>query len=124
MAQKYADDEVLEALLAAGSARQAAKRLGCSLSCVRDRMAKPRFKERYDREKAAALADAIDNLKIRMSSAVDVLSVTMTKEDTPATVKVSAADAILRHGLRYVEQYDIIKRIEALEAAQKAKGDS
>ena len=124
MAQKYADDEVLEALLAAGSARQAAKRLGCSLSCVRDRMAKPRFKERYDRAKADALSDAIDNLKIRMSSAVDVLSVTMTKEDTPATVKVSAADAILRHGLRYVEQYDIIKRIEALEAAQKAKGDS
>lgn len=124
MAQKYTDEEILEALLSAGSARQAAKRLGCSLSCVRDRMAKPRFKERYDRAKADALSDAIDNLKIRMSSAVDVLSVTMTKEDTPATVKVSAADAILRHGLRYVEQYDIIKRIEALEAAQKAKGDS
>ena len=34
MAQKYTDDEILEALLAAGSARQAAKRLGCSLSCV------------------------------------------------------------------------------------------
>ena len=31
---------------------------------------------------------------------------------------------ILRHGLRYVEQYEIVKRLEALEAAQKAKGDS
>ena len=30
MAQKYTDDEILEALLAAGSARQAAKRMGCS----------------------------------------------------------------------------------------------
>ena len=124
MAQKYSDDVILEALLTAGSARQAARRLGCSLSCVRDRLSKPAFKAKYQKIMADALSDAIDNLKIRMSSAVDVLSVTMTKEDTPATVKVSAADAILRHGLRYVEQYDIIKRIEALEAAQKAKGDS
>ena len=124
MAQKYSDDVILEALLTAGSARQAARRLGCSLSCVRDRMAKPTFKTKYEQAKKDALGDAIDSLKIRMSSAVDVLSVTMTKEDTPATVKVSAADAILRHGLRYAEQYEIVKRIEALEAAQKAKGDS
>ena len=119
MAQKYSDEMVLEALLAARSARQAARRLGCSLSCVRDRMAKPTFKTKYEQAKKDALGDAIDSLKIRMSSAVDVLSATMTKEDTPATVKVSAADAILRHGLRYVEQYEIIKRIEALEAARE-----
>ena len=119
MAQKYSDEMVLEALLAAGSARQAARRLGCSLSCVRDRMAKPTFKTKYEQAKKDALGDAIDSLKIRMSSAVDVLSATMTKEDTPATVKVSAADAILRHGLRYFEQYEIIKRIEALEAARE-----
>ena len=124
MAQKYSDDVILEALLAAGSARQAAKRMGCSLSCVRDRMAKPRFKERYDRAKADALADTVCNLQTRMSTAVDVLTKVMTNSETAATVKVSAADAILRHGLRYVEQYEIVKRIEALEAAQKAKGDS
>lgn len=119
MAQKYSDGQILEALLMAGSAKQAARRLGCSLSCVRDRLSKPTFKAKFEKAKADALGDAIDNLKIRMSSAVDVLSVTMTKEDTPATVKVSAADAILRHGLRYVEQYEIIKRIEALEAARE-----
>ena len=124
MAQKYSDEQILEALLIAESAKQAARRLGCSLSCVRDRLSKPAFKAKYEKAKADALGDAIDNLKIRMSSAVDVLSATMTKENTPATVKVSAADAILRHGLRYVEQYEIVKRIEALEAAQKAKGDS
>ena len=119
MAQKYSDEMVLEALLAAGSARQAARRLGCSLSCVRDRMAKPTFKTKYEQAKKDALGDAIDSLKIRMSSAVDVLSATMTKEDTPATVKVSAADAILRHGLRYIEMFDVLKRLEALEAKQE-----
>ena len=119
MAQKYTDDEILEALLSAGSARQAAKRLGCSLSCVRDRMAKPRFKERYDRAKADALADTVCNLQARMSTAVDVLAVMMVNPEIAATVRVSAADSILRHGLRYVEQFEIIRRIERLEASTK-----
>ena len=124
MAQKYSDEKVLEALLAAGSARQAARRLGCSLSCVRDRMAKPTFKTKYEQAKADALTDAIDNLSVQLTSAVDVLAKVMTDSETAATVRVSAADSVLRHGLRYLEQYEIIKRIEALEAAQKAKGDS
>lgn len=119
MAQKYSDEQILEALLAAGSARQAAKRLGCSLSCVRDRMAKPRFKEQYDRAKADALADTVCNLQTRMSTAVDVLAVMMVNPEIAATVRVSAADSILRHGLRYVEQFEIIRRIERLEASTK-----
>ena len=119
MAQKYTDDEILEALLAAGSARQAAKRLGCSLSCVRDRMAKPRFKERYDRAKADALADTVCNLQTRMSTAVDVLAVMMVNPEIAATVRVSAADSVLRHGLRYIEMFDVLKRLEALEQKQE-----
>ena len=119
MAQKYTDDEILEALLAAGSARQAAKRMGCSLSCVRDRMAKPRFKERYDRAKADALADTVCNLQTRMSTAVDVLAVMMVNPEIAATVRVSAADSVLRHGLRYIEMFDVLKRLEALEQKQE-----
>lgn len=118
MAQKYSDEQILEALLMAGSAKQAAKRLGCSLSCVRDRLSKPAFKAKYEKAKADALGDAIDNLSIRLTTAVDVLAKVMTDSETAATVKVSAADAILRHGLRYFEQYEIIKRLEALEAMQ------
>lgn len=118
MAQKYSDEQILEALLMAGSARQAARRLGCSLSCVRDRLSKPAFKAKYEQAKKDALTDAIDNLSVQLTSAVDVLAKVMTDSETAATVRVSAADAILRHGLRYVEQYEIIKRIEALEAMQ------
>ena len=124
MAQKYSDDVILEALLTAGSARQAARRLGCSLSCVRDRLSKPTFKAKYEQAKKDALGDAIDNLSIRLTTAVDVLAKVMTDSETAATVRVSAADSVLRHGLRYIEMFDVLKRLEALEAAQKAKGDS
>jgi hypothetical protein len=42
-------------------------------------------------------------------------------EDTEnaATVRVSAADSLLRHGLRYVEVANILARLEAIEKAQK-----
>lgn len=59
------------------------------------------------------------NLQTRMSSAVDVLAVMMVNPEVAATVRVSAADSILRHGLRYVEQFEIIRRIERLEASTK-----
>ena len=112
MAQKYSDEQILEALLMAGSAKQAARRLGCSLSCVRDRLSKPTFKAKYEQAKADALGDAIDNLSIRLTTAVDVLT-------KVATVRVSAADSVLRHGLRYIEMFDVLKRLEALEAKQE-----
>ena len=119
MAQKYSDEQILEALLMAGSAKQAARRLGCSLSCVRDRLSKPTFKAKYEQAKADALGDAIDNLSIRLTTAVDVLAKLMTDSETAATVRVSAADSVLRHGLRYIEMFDVLKRLEALEAKQE-----
>ena len=119
MAQKYSDEQILEALLMAGSAKQATKRLGCSLSCVRDRLSKPTFKAKYEQAKKDALGDAIDNLSIRLTTAVDVLAKVMTDSETAATVRVSAADSVLRHGLRYIEMFDVLKRLEALEAKQE-----
>ena len=111
MAQKYSDGQILEALLMAGSAKQAARRLGCSLSCVRDRLSKPTFKAKYEKAKADALGDAIDNLSIRLTTAVDVLAKVMTDSETAATVRVSAAE--------YIEMFDVLKRLEALEAKQE-----
>ena len=121
---KISDEKVLAALLENGSIRKAAAALGCSAGCVRDRLKDEQFKKQYEDAKAAALNEATDNLSIKLTTAVDVLAKVMTDSETAATVRVSAADSVLRHGLRYIQQYEIIKRIEALEAAQKAKGDS
>ena len=121
---KISDEKVLAALLENGSIRKAAAALGCSAGCVRDRLKDEQFKKQYEDAKAAALNEATDNLSIKLTTAVDVLAKVMTDSETAATVRVSAADSVLRHGLRYVEMFDVLKRLEALEAAQKAKGDS
>lgn len=116
---RISDEKVLAALLENGSIRKAAAALGCSAGCVRDRLRDEQFKNRFEEAKAAALNEATDCMKIRVSSAVDTLSAVMEDTDNPATVRTSAADSLLRHTLRYIEQADILRRLAALEAARE-----
>ncbi len=116
---RISDEKVLAALLENGSIRKAAAALGCSAGCVRDRLKDEQFKKQYEDAKAAALNEATDCMKIRVGSAIDTLSGVMENADNPATVRVSAADSLLRHTLRYVEAVDILRRLAALEAAQE-----
>ena len=47
------------------------------------------------------------------------LSTTMADENAPHSVRVSAADALLRHTVRYVESANILARIDKIEQAQE-----
>lgn len=115
---KISDEKVLAALLENGSIRKAAAALGCSAGCVRDRLRDEQFKKSYEDAKGAVLSEAADCMKIRVGLAIDTLSAVMENADNPATVRVSAADSLLRHALRYVEAVDILRRLAALEAMQ------
>jgi len=66
--------------------------------------------------KQTILTEACDALSARLTLAVDTLCDIIEDKETSNTIKVSASDALLRHGLRYVEAVNIVKRIEALEA--------
>lgn len=114
MARKN-DEQILAALIATGAVRPAAKVAGVSETTIRTRLADPDFRVQYETAKGAVLQEACDCLAARLTSAVDALSSVLDSDSTPATVKVSAADAILRHGLRYVETANILRRLDALE---------
>lgn len=114
MARKN-DEQILAALIATGAVRPAAKVAGVSETTIRTRLADPDFRVQYEKAKSEILTEACDALSARLTSAVDALYRVLDDDSTPATVKVSAADAILRHGLRYVETANIIRRLDALE---------
>lgn len=114
MARKN-DEQILAALIATGAVRPAAKVAGVSETTIRARLNDPDFRAQYEKAKSEILTEACDALSARLTSAVDALSSVLDDDSTPATVKVSAADAILRHGLRYVETANIIRRLDALE---------
>ena len=80
------------------------------------------FLERYKATKQCFLAEACDAISARLTLAIDTLSDIVEDENTPTTIKVSAADALLRHGLRYIEANNILVRLEKLEQAQQATG--
>lgn len=116
------DEAILAALVTCGSIRQAAKRAYCSESTVRNKLKDAEFLERYKATKQCFLAEACDAISARLTLAIDTLSDIVEDEKTPTTIKVSAADALLRHGLRYIEANNILVRLEKLEQAQQAIG--
>lgn len=109
------NEKIMAALIACGSVRAAARAVGVSETTVRARLNDPDFRKEYETAKGAVLEEACDCLAARLTSAVDALSSVLDSDSTPVTVKVSAADAILRHGLRYVETANILRRLDALE---------
>lgn len=114
---KIDDERILAALIAAGSVRRAAQIADVSESTVRNRMADPDFRERYETAKAAILQESCDALTARLTLAVDSLSDVIEDDKSPVTAKISASDSILRHGLKYLEAANILRRLDALEAA-------
>ena len=115
------NEQILAALVATGSVRAAAKAVGVSETTIRARLNDPDFRAEYEKAKSEILTEACDALAARLTLAVDVLCDVLDSDATPATVKVSAADSILRQGLRYVEAANILRRLDALE--QRTNGE-
>lgn len=113
--QKLNDEKILGALLAAGSVRKAAKIADVSEATIRNRLNDEAFRTQYEKEKAAVLSEACDAVSARLTLAADTLCEVLENDATPATVKVSAADGLLRHGLRYIEVANVLRRLDALE---------
>ena len=114
--ERLNDETILAALISCGSVRRAAKVADCSETTIRARLADTEFKAQYTVAKAAILDEACDALTARLTRAIDTLCDVLDNTENAATVRVSAADALLRHGLRYVEVANIIARLAVLEA--------
>ena len=117
--ERLNDQQILAALIANGSIRAAAKSAGVAESTIRNRLNDPDFREMYDKAKGEILTEACDALTARLTLAVDSLCDVLEDGENPATARISAADSVLRHGLRYIEAGNILRRLDALEAQQK-----
>ena len=116
--QRKNDEIILSALVACGSVRAAAKIAGCSETTIRTRLNDSVFRDRYEQAKGAILTEACDAISARLTRAIDTLCEVLEDTENAATVRVSAADSLLRYGLRYVEVANILARLEAIEKAQ------
>lgn len=117
------DEQIISALLNCGSLRKAAESLGTTANTISNRLKKDDFRKRYETAKAELLSETVGVMKSNLSGAVNTLTEVMNNKENPATVRVSAADSLLRHTTRYIEVAEIESRISKLESDRGADNE-
>ena len=115
------DEQIMSALLLAGSVRRAAKIADVSESTIRNRLKDKSFRAEYDRQRADFVQQITAGIAAKLESAVGVAAELLENPNTPASVRLGAVDALLRHFLRYYSASEIERRLSALEAAQEGE---
>ena len=112
---KYNDEQLITAILTNGSINKTAQTLGISHSSIAGRMKKPQFAQKLNEAKAAYLQQAVQELRQELVNSVRTLAAVRDDEEAPQSVRVQAADTILRHACKYTEIIDIVSEIQALK---------
>ncbi len=97
------DEKLLAALIASTTIREAAKTAKISESQVYAKLKNEEFRKRYDELRAAMLLHVTVSLQNHLQTAVATLAALCEDAETPPTVRVSAANAIIQN---YVKLYD------------------
>jgi hypothetical protein len=117
--KRLTDEEIVIALIAQGSIKQAAASLHCTVKTLYNRMKEPDFKRIYTDAKADLLKTATAKLQGNLCTAIDTLTAIMTDPETAKQTRANCAVSILQYAGRFTETTDLIERLEALEEAQE-----
>jgi transposase-like protein len=116
-------EEAIAALLTQRNIEEAAKAAGIGANTLLRWLKVPEFQAAYRDARRAAFGQSIARLQQGTSAAAATLLKTMIDANTPASVKVRAAEAIFNHAAKTIEIEDIEARVAALERAAGQKGD-
>ena len=114
------DEKILAALIAYPTIRAAASACQLSETQIYARLKDPAFKWRYEKARLEMLEESTAALQKHIGAAVEEMGKIATSHTgvTPQ-VRLNACEAIIRNSLKLTEQVEILRRLEALEAAQK-----
>lgn len=115
MGKQITDEKLLELLLVHGGVSGAAAACGLSKNAVYKRLQDDTFRTRYDCLQSVLLDVTAGNLADALGDAVKALRDVISDPEAAAGIKVSAAEALLRHTLRYIETANILTRLDRLE---------
>lgn len=111
-----AQRRALDSLLSGGSKDQAAAAAGVTRRTLARYLNDPIFRAALDKATGAAVGDVARRMIGGMETAVSIMLELAEDANTPASVRLRAAIALVEHGPKLFEQVEIIKRLEALEA--------
>jgi len=112
---KAKDEKILTALLTCGNVADAERIAGVSRSTIYNRLSNADFKAEYDHRRTMVLNEACNTLQATLTKAVNTVKEIAEDETASPQVRLNACGMLLQNCLKYVEQIDILSRIEALE---------
>ena len=113
-------EEAIVALLIQRNVDEAARSIGISTQTLVRWMKLPEFQTAYREARRAAYGQSIARLQQATTAAVSTLLKIMVDTNSPASTRVRAADSVLNHAVKAIENEDIEVRVAALEQAAEA----
>lgn len=119
MAKTVSNEKLLETLLVYGNAERAAKALGVTRNAIYKRLQDETFRAQYTAAQTAVISAVSIEMTAILSDAVGALHDVVTDDIATDSARISASNALLTHCNRYVETANILRRLDALEQANK-----
>ena len=105
----------LAALLTQPTKEKAAKAAGIGLTTLKRYLADPEFQEEYQKAVSGLVEDAAAAAKQSLNPALSCLREIVTREDVTDANKIAASRSLIEYGLKLIETFDIMKKIDELE---------
>ena len=118
-----AQRRAITAIMTTRTVTAAAEKAEVPLRTLTRWLAKDDFQAALHAAEADLVAGTVRMLLAASSTAVATTTTVLTEADTPAGVKLRAADLILTHGGRWYEVRSLEERLTALEAEVSRHGD-
>jgi transposase-like protein len=116
-------EQAIAALLSNRNIEQAARAVGIGVTTLRRWMRNPQFKAEYLEARREGLAQATARLQQSSGPAASTLLKLMVDTSMPPAIRLRAADYVLKHGLKSLEDDDLEARLAQLENAEKTRGN-
>src|SRR6266566_5086362 len=113
-------EQAIVALLSQRNHEEAARVAGIGVATLLRWQKLPEFQTAYRPARRDAFGQSIARLQQGTSAAATTLLKTMIDSNTPASVKVRAAEAIFNHAAKAIEIEDIEATVSELERAAEA----
>jgi hypothetical protein len=110
-------ERILLALLEHGSDEKAAAALGVSAATIRRQVQNPQFQKRYRKAKRDEFSTCMGRLLNAVSPAITILRRIMVDTNTPAAIRLQAAEAVFEYASENLAFEGCQARIGALESA-------
>src|ERR1035441_5087051 len=108
-------EDAIAALLTQRNVEEAARAAGIGARTLLRWLQLPEFQAAYRQARREAFRQAVARLQQGTSAAATTLLKTMIDPATPASVRVRAAEAILKHAAKAIELEDIDARVAELD---------